>query len=153
MHNKNQPRTNGNSQSYKTSSPHHRFITLPNSSSSHSIINNMNELDIKTTLSSKTIHELVHFGPQRYIFSDERVYCIPYKNSKLKYTGETSRNLHVRLKEHKRDVKFGNLNNALFQNNSQSNHDFYSTKMPIYIQNKKKTDKFSKPLLFGSVIP
>ena len=29
--------------------PPHRFITLPNNSSSHSIMNNLNKLDIKTT--------------------------------------------------------------------------------------------------------
>ena len=31
------------------------------------------------------------------------------KNCKLKYIGETSRNLHVHLKEHKRDIRIGNL--------------------------------------------
>ena len=63
IHNKNQPRTNAHSQSYKTIS-HHRFITLPYNSSSHIMINNLNKLDIKTTsLPSKTIRELVHSSP------------------------------------------------------------------------------------------
>ena len=48
--------------------------------------------------------EIAHFIPQRNIFSDAGFYCIPCKDCKLKYIGETSRNLHVRLKELKRDV-------------------------------------------------
>ena len=108
-------------------------------SSSHSIINNLNKLNIKTTsLPSKTIRKLVHSSPQRNIFSDSGVYCIPCKNCKLEYIGETSRNLHICLKEHKRDRRIGNLNNALFLHISQSNHnfDFNSAKMLIYIHNK-----------------
>ena len=60
-------------------------------------------------------------------------------NCKLKYIDETSRNFHVRLKEHKRDIRIGNLNNALFQHISQSNHNFdlNSAKMLIYIHNKR----------------
>ena len=40
--------------------------------------------------------------------------------------------------EHKRDIRIGNLNNALFLHISQSNHnfDFKSAKMLIYIHNK-----------------
>ena len=140
IHNKNQPQTNANSQSYKTISLSHRFITLPNNSSSNSIINNLNKLMIKTTsLSSKMICDLIHSSPQCNIFSNACVYCIPCKNYKLKYIGETSRNLHICLKEHKRDIRIGNLNNALFQHISQSNHNFNfnSAKMLIYIYNKR----------------
>ena len=60
------------------------------------------------------ICKLVHSSPQHNIFSDAGVYYIPCKNCKLKYIGEISRNIHVRLKEHKRDIRIGNLNNALF---------------------------------------
>ena len=138
IYNKNQHLTNAYSQFYKTSSPH-RFINLFNNSS-HSIINNLNKLDIKTTsLPSKTIRELVHSSPQRNIFSEAVFYCIPWKNFKLKYIGETSRNLQVCLKEHKRDIRIGYLNNALFQYISQSdyNFDFNPAKMLIYIHNKR----------------
>ena len=117
----------------------YRYITLPNNSSSHSITNNLNELNIKTSsLPSKTIRELVHSSPQHNIFSDAGVCCIPCKDCKLKYIGETSRNLHVRLKEHKRDIRIGDSNKALFLYVSQSNHnfDFNSAKMLIYIHNK-----------------
>ena len=117
----------------------HRFITLPNNSSSHSITKNLNKLNIKTTsLPSKTIRELVHSSPQRNIFSDAGVYCIPCKDCKLKYISETSRNLHVHLKEQKKDIRIGNSNNALFLHISQFNHnfDFNSSKMFIYIHDK-----------------
>ena len=114
IHHKNQPRTNTNSQSYKTSPSSDTLITLPTNSSTNIIINNLNKLDIKTaSSSSKTIRDLVHCSLQRNIISDASVYCIPCKNCKLKYMGETSRNLRVRLKEHKRDIRIGNLNNEL----------------------------------------
>ena len=68
--------------------PSHAFITLPNNSSTNTIINNLNKLGIKTaSLPTKTIRDLVHSSSQR-----NDVYCIPCKNSKLKYIGETSRN-------------------------------------------------------------
>ena len=92
-----------------------------------------------SSLPFKTIRELVHSCSQCNRFSDTGVYCIYCKNCKLKYIGGTSRNLHVCLKEHKRDIRIGNLNIALFQHISQSNHnfDFNSAKMLIYIHNKR----------------
>ena len=50
-----------------------------------------------------------------------------------------SRNLHVCLKEHKTDIRVGNLNNALFQHISQSDHNFNfnSAKVLLYIYNKR----------------
>ena len=60
------------------------------------------------------------------------------KDCKFKYIGKTSRNLHVCFKEHKRDIRIGNSNNALFLHISQYNHifDFNSAKMITYIHNK-----------------
>ena len=57
----------------------------------------------------------------------------------IKYIDETSWDLQARLKKHKRDIKVGNLNNALLQDISQSdqNFDFNSVKMPIFINNKR----------------
>ena len=88
--------------------------------------------------SSQKFRQLIHYSPQRNIFSDASVYCIPCKDCKLKYIGETSRNLHIRLKEHKRDIRIGNSNNALLVHTSQHNHniDFISAKMLTYIHNK-----------------
>ena len=119
--------------------PLYRFITLPNNSFTHSIINNLNKINITTSLPSKTILELVHSSSPRNIFSDAGVYYIPCMDCKLKCIGETSQNLHVHLKEHKRDIRIGNLKNALFQHISQSNHnfDFSYAKTLIFIQNKR----------------
>ena len=136
IHDKSQPRTNANIPSYKT--PPHTFITLPYNSN-NIIINNL-KLDIKTmSLPSKTICDLINSSPQRNIVSDASVYCILYRNCKLKYIGETSRNLHARSKEHKRDIRVGTLNDTLLQHISQSDHnfDFSSTQMLIYILNKR----------------
>ena len=119
------------------------------------IYNNLNKLNIKTTsLPSKTIRELVHSSPQRNIFSDAGVYFIPCKDCKLKYISETSRNLHIRLKEHKGDIRIGNSNNALLLHTSQHNHniDFNSAKMLTYIHNKNLR-RISKPQLSHSSVP
>ena len=85
------------------------------------------------------IWELVHSSPEWNLFSDNDVSCIPCKNWKLKYIGETSGNLQVYLKEHKKDIRIDNLNNALLQQIFQSNQsfNFNSTKMLIYIHNKR----------------
>ena len=59
--NKNPPETNASPQSYKTNPLFHTFMTLPNNSSTNSIINTLNKLDIKTaSLPSKRICDLVH---------------------------------------------------------------------------------------------
>ena len=76
INNKNQPQTNVNIPSDKINLPH-AHITLPNSSFSNIIGNNLNKLDVKTaTLSSKTIHDLLHSSPQHDIISNAGVYCI-----------------------------------------------------------------------------
>ena len=116
--------------------PPHKFITLPNNFSTNIIINNLNKLDIKT---AKTTRDLVHTSLQQNIVSGVVVYCIPCKNCKLKYNGETSWNFHVCLKEHKRDIRIGHVNNALVQHISLSNpnFEFNSAKMLIYIHKKR----------------
>ena len=61
-------------------------------------------------------------------------YCIPYKDSKSKYIGETLENIHKRLYEHRR-----NINNTLFQQifKSDPNFDFNATTMLAYIYRKR----------------
>ena len=119
--------------------PSYTFITLPNSSSSNIKISNF-KLDIKTTsLLSQTIRELVHSSPQCNIVSYADVYCIPCRKCKLKPIGEMSQKLQVRLKEYKREIRVGNVNNELLQHISQSDHnfDFNFVKMLIHIHNKR----------------
>ena len=84
-------------------------------------------------LDSNDLFVHTHTHTHTYIYIYTYIYC------KLKYIGETSRNLHVCLKKLKRDIRIGTLNNALFQHISQSNHnfDFNSAKMFIYIHNKR----------------
>ena len=118
--------------------PRYTSITLPNNSSTNIIINNLNKLRIKTaSLPSKKIRDLVHSSHQSITVSDIGIYCIPCKNCKLKYIDKTTRNLHVRLKGHKRDIRIGNINNALLQHISIHNFDFNSEKMLIYNHNKR----------------
>ena len=97
--------------------------------------NNLNKLDIKTvTLSSKTICDLPHLS-----VSEAGVYCIPCKDCRFKYIGEMSRNINKCLYKHRREIRVGNLNNALLQYISKSNHnfDFGAATMLAYIHNKR----------------
>ena len=41
---------------------------------------------------------------------------------KVPNIGETSRKFHTRLKEHKRDIRVGNVNNALLQHTHTHTH-------------------------------
>ena len=93
----NRPWTNVNTPSDKINLPYTQ-ITLPHDSSTNIIENNLNKVCIKTvSLSSKMIHDLLHSNSRRDIFSDAGVYCIPCKDCKLKYIGETARNIYKRL--------------------------------------------------------
>ena len=84
------------------------------------------------------------------------VFMFIHKYMNSFYIGETSRNLHDRLKEYKRDIRIGNLNNALFQYISRSYHyfDFDSAKMLIYIHNKRQRQIFETAAisLFNSIL-
>lgn len=52
--------------------------------------------------------------------------------------GETGRSVKSRVSEHKRDIRLGNLNNALFVHLTKSDHnfDFDSVEILKYIHNK-----------------
>ena len=84
----------------------------------------MNNLGIKTvTLSSKTICDLITLGLIN-ILSVMLVSSISCKDCKLKYISETSRNINKHLYEHKRNIRLGNLYNALFLHISKTDHNF-----------------------------
>ena len=57
----------------------------------------------------------------------------------MKYIGETFRNLKKCLYEHKRDIRLGNFNNALFLHISEINHNFNfdAATMLAHIHNKR----------------
>ena len=105
----------------------YKHIILANNSSTYIIGNHLNKLGItkkKTFLFSKTIRYLLHSSSQRDIISEVNVYCITYKDSKLKFMGETVRNNQKHKYEHKRNIRLGNLNNALLLNISKTDHNF-----------------------------
>ena len=85
------------------------------------------------------IHNLLHLNLQHNIILDASVYCIPCKDCNSKYIGETSRNIHKYVYEHRRDIRIGNLNNSLLQHISKSDHnfDFNAATMLAYIHNKR----------------
>ena len=87
--------------------------------------NNLNKLGIKTiTLSSKTICDLLHSSPCFDIISDTSVYYILCKDCKLKYIGKTLRNVQKCIYKHRRDIRLGDLINALLLHISKTDHNF-----------------------------
>ena len=107
------------------------------------------------TLFSNTIRDLLQSNPRRDIISDTDVNCILCKDCKLKYIGETSRNAQKCKYEHRRNIRLGNLNNALFQHIYKTDHnfDFNATTMLAHIHNKRLRKNFeaSAISLFRSV--
>ena len=67
------------------------------------------------------------------------VYSIPCKepNCKKSYFGETGRNIKIRSKEHKNDIRKGNDQNALFSHMNSTNHaiDFNNQKLLFKSEN------------------
>ena len=117
----------------KLNSPIH--IILSNNSST-----NLNKLGIKIfALSYINIPYLLHSSPQQDFISDTGVYLFHYKDCKLKYKGETSRNVRKRIYEHRRDIRLGNLNCALPWHISKTdlNFDFNTAIMLADIHNKR----------------
>ena len=50
------------------------------------------------------------------------VYEIPYKDCNKVYVGQTGRNLGTRIVKHKRSVRYGQENSALFQHVQNDGH-------------------------------
>ena len=144
IHNRNRSRTAINTPSNKIKLPHKHIILL-NNSSTNIIRNNLNKIGIKTvTFSCKTIRDLLYSISRRDVISDAGLYCISCKNCKLKYIGETARNVQKRIFEHKRDIRLGNLNNALFLHiyKSDYNFDFNAATKLAHIHQKRLREIF-----------
>ena len=71
---------------------------------------------------------------------DAGVYIIPCKDCKQPYVGETGRDYQQRLSEHKRAVRNGDLNNAVFVHMSENNHaiDWENSKLICKVREEKK---------------
>ena len=77
------------------------------------------------TLSFKTIRDLLQSSSRCDMRSSACMYCIPGKDYRLKYTGETTKNLYKSIYEHKRNITLGNINDALFLHMSKTDHNFH----------------------------
>ena len=60
----------------------------------------------------------------------------------MKYIGETSRNIKIRLYEHKRVIRFGNSNDAPSLHISKTSHNFHATTRLAHIHIKRLTHIF-----------
>ena len=63
--------------------------------------------------SGRKIGQLVNKNGSKEQTDESLVYKIPCHGCSLPYFGETSRGLKKRISEHKRDLKYHNINNAL----------------------------------------
>ena len=107
---------------------------------------------IKTvTLSSKVIRNLHYTKSHEHIRCNADVYFIPCNDWKMKYIGETVRNLRKRLYAY----KCGNSNNAPFQHVAKIKHyfNFNAATMLAHIHNNRFRQIFevSYILVFTSV--
>ena len=64
------------------------------------------------------------------------VYKIPCNDCSSCYIGETSRQLHVRIGEHKSYIRYGNDNSQIFQHVLGQNHTFNFNNTSILTQEK-----------------
>ena len=80
------------------------------------------------------------------------VYAIPCKTCKKPYIGESGRDYNIRLSEHKRAVRNGDMNNALFVHMSQENHEIdWNNGQVIYKVKDEKKRKIVEAAVINSV--
>jgi len=119
-----------------------RYIILPNNSATTIIEKNLNNLGIKTVSnSSKTIKSIINNKRNNtQTRSNAGVYTIQCLDCNKQYIGETSRHIDQRIREHKRDIRNGQMNNALTKHISETNHsfNFKESKLLVRIHNKNE---------------
>ena len=119
---------------------HQTNLILPYLKENKDTIGDLRQLGYKTIFKyPNTIGKyLVKNSPKEE--TNAGVYAIPCKECKLPYIGETGRDCEKRVSEHKRAVRNGDVNNALFAHMSQQNHpiDWENTKLIYKVKDEKK---------------
>ena len=142
--------TNINSNINKSSNQH---IILPFSPLIPTIRKNIRKLGLNiTTSGSKTIKDIVGRNTKSSIPTEAGIYSIKCHICKKTYVGETSRNIQIRLSEHKRAIKHGNLDNAMVIHMSDTGHDFdlEGAKMLKYAHNKRRRKMLEAAIISNS---
>ena len=121
------------------------WISIPYSKGAEVISRKLEKAGMKVSMTSgmKT-RELIEREPKRTSVANPRsvVYEIPCGGCYKSYVGETGRGIEIRLKEHKSDVRFHRLSNAIVLHFEKCNHlpDWEGTKI-LEKNIKKQTRK------------
>ena len=102
-----------------------RWVTIPNSKKADIISRALEKTDIRVaTNTGARIKEILSNKEEKNHPSEENsvVYEIPCKGCYKTYVGETGRGLDIRLKEHRSDVKFHRVSNAIVLHIEKCNH-------------------------------
>ena len=120
----NSNREHGKEERTSTNKKTKRYISIPNSSKADIISRELEKTNIKiTTKTGLKIQEI-----SKTTLSDKNaneksvVYEIPCKGCERSYVGETGRGIDVRLKEHRNDVKYHRMSNAIVLHIEKCNH-------------------------------
>ena len=99
-----------------------RYLTVPHSHDNEIIQRFLRSSKIQVVFSSSVkIGEIIR-NKEKDINDMSVVYSIPCNNCNKKYFGESSRGLNARLEEHKSDVRYHRISNALVQHIDECNH-------------------------------
>ena len=102
-----------------------RWISIPNSKKAEVISRTLEKSNIKVATNAGTkIQEIVTRKQQKADTNEEKsvVYEIPCRGCDQSYVGETGRGVDVRLREHRNDVKFHRISNAIVLHIEKCNH-------------------------------
>lgn len=102
-----------------------RWISIPNSKKAEVISRTLEKSNIKVaTNAGRKVQEIVTRKQQKTDINEEKsvVYEIPCKGCDQSYVGETGRGVDVRLKEHRNDVKFHRVSNAIVLHIDKCDH-------------------------------
>ena len=122
-----------------------RWITIPNSKKADVISRTLEKSDIKVATNTGTkIQDMLNKKETKNDSNDPKsvMYEIPCKGCGETYVGETGRGVAVRLKEHRSDVKFHRVSNAIVLHIEKCHHlpDWDSTRL-LEKNIKKQTRK------------
>ena len=119
-----------------------KFFSVPYNKSCGKLLSTIfrsQNINLVNRSSNSLRSQLVRTKPPCDSSQSGGVYVIPCKDCDSCYVGETGRTLAIRLSEHKRYVRFGAVQSAVFHHVQDKNHniDWPSAKL-VYNSNDKK---------------
>ena len=99
-----------------------RYLTIPHCQENEAIQRFLRNSKIQVVFSSNVKINEITRNMEKRVNDLSIVYNIPCNSCHKKYFGESSRGLAKRLEEHKKDVRYHRISNALVQHIDECNH-------------------------------